>query len=298
MCGRFLLLTDEENIELSGIIKAIEEKYPDRNVFALGEMFPGAVIPVLANMGNESGCGVGAGAGTTVGSHSFPVDQRRILSGSHGATTGSHCAAADPHCATADSQSVTADSCDAEWRMQPFPYEPFLMHWGFPFLGKARSSQVINAKSETLTEKPMFRRLVDEHRCIIPASAFYEWAHVSGAASSVGSSSIPIGASSAKNKKIKLMIRPSSARTAKGAYYFYMAGLTSKLRLFSGSYADCTVIITTRPSAQMAEIHNRMPVMLDRAMADYWLSNAGIDKIYGSGIMEPWNGSLDIVSVQ
>ena len=234
MCGRFLLLSDEENIELAGIIEAIEEKYPDRNAFALGEMFPGASIPVLANMGNE----------------------------------------------------------------------PFLMHWGFPFLGRARSSQVINARSETLTEKPLFSRLVDEHRCIIPASAFYEWAYVSGvapgAASSVAStaglSPMPIGASGAKNKKTKFMIRPSSARTAKGAYYFYMAGLTRKLRLSSGNYADCTVIITTRPSAQMAEIHNRMPVMLDRAMADYWLSNAGIDKIYGSGIMEPWNGNLDIVS--
>ena len=52
---------------------------------------------------------------------------------------------------------------------------PFLMHWGFTAKNK---SLIINARSESAAEKPMFRDAWAAHRCIIPASWYYEWEHI------------------------------------------------------------------------------------------------------------------------
>ena len=248
MCGRFLLLSDEENVELEDIMNAIKDKYANRMNFTPGEVFPGTSIPVLTNPSINSG-----------------------------APKPMH---------TGASSKRTADI-----------FEPCLMHWGFPLPGKTRSSSIINARSETLTQKPTFKKLVNNQRCIIPANGFYEWAHASVDASNVASlvSDAAQPAIDAK-KKTKFLIRPSDARSLNGSHFFYMAGLTSMLRLANGEYADCVVIITTFCSAQMASIHNRMPVIFNRAMADYWMSDAAIDRVYSSGIMNPWSGSLDIIT--
>jgi len=169
-------------------------------------------------------------------------------------------------------------------------YAPHLMHWGIPFPGKPRSSQVINARSETLTEKPMFRRLVVGGRCVVPANGFFEWALPAETVA-------PNDAAGKSRKKTKYLIRPSNVLGIRGINFFYMAGLVSRVFLADGAYTDCIVIITTRASSQMLKIHDRMPVMLDRSMADFWTSGADMKKVYSSGIMEPWSGSLDILSV-
>ena len=54
MCGRFLLLPDEDNIELFGILESIGRKFPGEESFTCGEMFPGGRIPALTGPSDEA----------------------------------------------------------------------------------------------------------------------------------------------------------------------------------------------------------------------------------------------------
>jgi len=286
MCGRFLLLSDEENIELFDILEFLELKNSG-----------GGPSGAIGSGGSSSG-GTGSGGKAFTPGEMFPGSNIPV---------------------------VTAAS-------------PLLAYWGFPLPGKPRNAQVINARSETLTEKPMFRRLVESFRCIVPANGFYEWApplatdaqpaasradeqHVADAQPAAcqpaqsfvadaqpaacqptqpfAADAQPATARSAAKakKKTKYLIRPAGICGSKGINFFYMAGLVNRLYVTGGAYIDCAVIITTRPSAQMSAIHNRMPVMLDRPMADHWLSGASFKNIYDSGLMEPWKGALDIFAL-
>lgn len=130
--------------------------------------------------------------------------------------------------------------------------EPLLMKWGFSrFDGKGL---VINARIETAGEKPMFRKEYDAHRCLIPASCYYEW----------DKNKLP------KQKYAIGLLRP-----------IYMAGLyryegLSPLPLF---------VILTRPAADgIRFIHDRMPVILPEDDQRSWLSgNSGAqDALYAS----------------
>lgn len=118
---------------------------------------------------------------------------------------------------------------------------PQAMKWGFPrYDGKG---QVINARSETAGEKPMFRRLLQEGRCLIPASNYFEW-------ETVGS------------KKKKYALRPE------GAGLMYMAGLS---RPDPVTGMPLFVILTREAAGGISFIHNRMPVILPRASLNGWL---------------------------
>lgn len=115
---------------------------------------------------------------------------------------------------------------------------PEAVVWGFPnFRNKG---VVINARSETVPEKPMFRHSLEAKRCIIPSTGFYEWSH--------------------DEKKIKYQFN------LPGSGALYMAGLWND---FDGERRF--VILTTEANASMSEIHNRMPVVLDGTNKDRWL---------------------------
>ncbi|MCL2164219.1 MAG: SOS response-associated peptidase [Oscillospiraceae bacterium] len=295
MCGRFLLETDDDNVELYSIIETIEKGYQGEVFSSSGEVFPGSRIPVLSRFsGNVEGMRLVSTPPCLPGSVVFP-----------GLNT--------------NTQS----------------YAAHIMHWGFLLPGQSRRPLIINARSETMTEKPMFRRLVETNRCIIPASGFFEWATAEGSMTApallpvdqqlVLSSPItppPVSSPQAsmpqaythrastpqdtpsltvsspsktsKKKKVKYLIRPASISNSKRCSFFYLAGLTNRLLFPNGEQINCTVIITTYPSAQMSEIHNRMPVILDFSMAEFWLSAAPISQMYDSGILSPWSGALEI----
>lgn len=104
----------------------------------------------------------------------------------------------------------------------------------------------INARSETLAEKPMFRSLVKSRRCVVPANGFYEW-----------------------------------KRTADGKQPFLIEPTSGQLLLFAGLYdvapgadgepRESFTIVTTSANGTMEQIHDRMPVMLSDDDVELWL---------------------------
>lgn len=112
-------------------------------------------------------------------------------------------------------------------------------------------NRMINARAETLTEKPSFREAFKKRRCIIPASGFYEW-----------------------QKKA------SAAGGAKQPFYFYLkekevfgfAGLYEEwIDKDSGDVLETCTIITTEANDVLKPVHDRMPVILKPADYDQWL---------------------------
>jgi len=120
-----------------------------------------------------------------------------------------------------------------------------LFKWGFPnFKG---SSVIINARSENLLEKPIFRESFLSRRCLIPATAFFEWKKEGF-------------------KKQKFIISSSEVNL------FYMAGLYKETIDKNGDKVTSFVIITTAASSNMSKIHDRMPVMLvHKSETELWL---------------------------
>ena len=103
--------------------------------------------------------------------------------------------------------------------------------WGFK--NPRSGAPIINARSETLTERPMFQDLLASNRCLIPADGFYEW-------------------------------------KGKQAYYFQLA--QKQLFAFAGLWHDGRCVILTRAAnANMRGIHHRMPVILTSSHWKRWL---------------------------
>lgn len=115
---------------------------------------------------------------------------------------------------------------------------------------------MINARSETLTEKPTFQGLLKQ-RCLIPVSAYFEWRKLEDGS----------------KRKNTIMAADKSVMT--------MAGLTDGTRF---------TMITCDPSPSIAHIHNRMPVILEADAASHWMSDASFDGV--SSLLTPYVGSL------
>jgi putative SOS response-associated peptidase YedK len=126
------------------------------------------------------------------------------------------------------------------------------MEWGFQpdwFKPQPNRPPPINARAETLLERPMFRGAVAGQRCIIPADGFFEWMPVRGA-----------------RRKQPMYIR------LKSGDLFGFAGLyTDRQGASPEERIPSCVIITTGPNELMAPIHDRMPVILDRGDEATWL---------------------------
>ncbi|MEM8798309.1 MAG: SOS response-associated peptidase [Pseudomonadota bacterium] len=124
-----------------------------------------------------------------------------------------------------------------------------LMRWGFvpAWVKDPKSfSLIINARSETVSEKPSFRTAIRHRRCIIPTNGFYEWQR-SG------------------NRKVPYYIRdPSGGVTG-------YAGLFETWSSADGSEIDTVCFLTTAANPDIAAIHDRMPVPIDPEDAETWL---------------------------
>jgi putative SOS response-associated peptidase YedK len=112
-------------------------------------------------------------------------------------------------------------------------------------------SRMINARAETLAEKPAFRSAYKYHRCLIFADGFFEWQAQPGMKS-----------------KIPHFIRLKSRAP------FAFAGLWEHWQPADGSEVRSAAIITTEPNELMASIHNRMPVILQLNTYSQWLDSA------------------------
>lgn len=137
------------------------------------------------------------------------------------------------------------------------------LKWGFSV--KSSKNLIINARSETLEEKYLFKKALS-NRCVIPASGFYDWKED-------------------KSNKIKYKI------SIKNDEVFSMAGLYDIFIDEKGEAYEAFVIITTEANAEMSEIHHRMPVMFKLGEERAWLSGEG--KI--EELLKPYgNNSLKI----
>jgi putative SOS response-associated peptidase YedK len=106
---------------------------------------------------------------------------------------------------------------------------------------------MINARSETLLERPSFKQLVATRRCLVPADGFYEWRREG-------------------NRKVPMWI------TLKSREPFAFPGLWDCwIDRDSGTQLYTFTIITTRANALVRRIHERMPVIYDAAMGRQWL---------------------------
>lgn len=126
-----------------------------------------------------------------------------------------------------------------------------LMRWGLvPHWAKDEliGHKLINARAETLAEKPSFREPFHQRRCIIPASGFYEW---------------------------------EKGATAREAWYLFradgtplaLAGLWEHWKDATGAILKTCTIITTKANATVAPLHNRMPAILEPGELDAWFSH-------------------------
>lgn len=125
-----------------------------------------------------------------------------------------------------------------------------LLRWGLlPGWAKDPSiaTRLINARGETLAEKPAFRAAYRARRCIVPASGFYEWKAVPGG-------------------KQPYYIQPANDEL------FGFAGLWERWTSPEGTPIDTFTVITTAANATLQALHERMPMILQPADYGPWLS--------------------------
>ncbi|MFB4321620.1 SOS response-associated peptidase [Priestia sp. BR_2] len=141
--------------------------------------------------------------------------------------------------------------------------------WGLiPFWAKdiKIGYKMINARAETLQSKPAFRHLITTKRIIIPSDGFYEWKR------------------EGKDKKQPYRFQIKS----KGVYGF--AGLYDEWKDPDGVILRSCTIITTKPNDLVADVHDRMPVILDHSAADTWLDPDIQDKDLILGLLRTYPG--------
>ena len=110
-------------------------------------------------------------------------------------------------------------------------------------------SKLINARAETIFEKPSFRSAAKDRRCLILADGFYEWAKTD-------------------RGKIPMYVRRKTGRP------FGFAGLWEFWQSPEGEEVRTCAIVTTEPNALMLSIHNRMPVIVQKKLEEVWLDPA------------------------
>ncbi|HKP18343.1 MAG TPA: SOS response-associated peptidase [Gaiellaceae bacterium] len=149
--------------------------------------------------------------------------------------------------------------------------EAVLAKWGLlPHWAKDAkiAFKMINARAETLTEKPAYRGLLGKYRCLIPADGFYEWR--------LGSDG---------NKQPVHFHLP-------GYELFAFAGLwTSRTDEARGEAVESCTIITTHPNELVAPVHDRMPVILPAEAEAVWLDPA-ISKEHALALLQPYPAEL------
>ncbi|MGI9048444.1 MAG: SOS response-associated peptidase [Rubrobacteraceae bacterium] len=148
-----------------------------------------------------------------------------------------------PNYNVAPTQEVAAVLVDGDERRLE------MLRWGLipswakdPEIG----ARMINARSETVPEKPSFRSAFRKRRCLIPADGFYEW------------------------QKTNNGKQPFYARMRDGSPFAF-AGLWESWRDNDGPEVRTCTILTTNPNELMAQVHNRMPVILPPDYYGLWL---------------------------
>ena len=140
------------------------------------------------------------------------------------------------------------------------------MRWGLiPSWAKDASigNRMINARGETVAQKPSFRNALQRRRCLVLADGFYEW-------QKVGKGKQPM--------RIVLKSREP----------FAFAGLWESWRNPEGETIRSCTIITTEANDLLRPIHERMPVILPRELEDFWLDGDVTDSAALTDVLSPY----------
>ncbi|MED1603187.1 SOS response-associated peptidase [Alkalihalophilus marmarensis] len=164
----------------------------------------------------------------------------------------------EPRFNIAPSQPVLSVISDGEKRKAGY------LRWGLvPVWAKDPKIgyKMINARGETVDEKPAFKRLLKRRRCLIVADGFYEW------------------------KRTEETKRPY--RITVNDSIFTLAGLWDRWTSEKEEIVSCT-ILTTAPNEFMKDIHDRMPVILGDAERKVWLDSSIEDKEIIKDVIKPY----------
>jgi putative SOS response-associated peptidase YedK len=123
--------------------------------------------------------------------------------------------------------------------------------------------KMINARAKTLQEKPAFRRLFERKRCIIPADGFYEWKQMDRG-----------------KQPMRITMRDGEP--------FAFAGLFDTWTSPNGQKLHTCTIITTQPNEVVADIHNRMQVILRQEDEVLWLERERFDPELLRSLLVPY----------
>jgi len=140
-------------------------------------------------------------------------------------------------------------------------------HWGFTLSRGGRSRLAINARCESADRRPAFRENFASRRCLVPANGFFEWARI-------GRSRQPYYFTSRESSLVAL------------------AGLWSE----DNSGLLTYVILTTEANDVVGRVHDRMPVILDRAHHGPWLEPGSLPETLARVMFRPWPAA-DMVCV-
>jgi putative SOS response-associated peptidase YedK len=125
-------------------------------------------------------------------------------------------------------------------------------YWGItPDFGQNKpvAQKLINARAETVKEKISFKNSFEKRRCLIPADGFFEWKKL--------------------GKKTKIPYR----FTLKDDELFAFAGIWEEFETVNGESQHTFLILTTTPNNLVEDVHDRMPVILNRNMEKKWLDS-------------------------
>ncbi len=139
-----------------------------------------------------------------------------------------------------------------------------LLRWGFvpAWVKDPRNfSLLINARGESVLDKPSFRNAMRRRRCLIPADGFYEWHDGTPR-------------------------RPYFVRARSGAPLAF-AGLWETWTGPNGEEINSAVIVTTQANRTLAAIHGRMPVIVMPEAFDFWLDCAKVDATTAAALIVP-----------
>jgi putative SOS response-associated peptidase YedK len=143
-----------------------------------------------------------------------------------------------------------------------------LLRWGLlPIWAKdaAIGSRMINARAESLAEKPAFRDAYAKRRCLVPIDGFYEWAEVPG---------------QRRKQPYAVALRSGEPMA--------LAGLWERWRAPDGSILRTFAVVTCPAAPLLARLHERMPVVLPPEAWPLWLGEAEGDP---ASVLRPMDGS-------
>lgn len=123
--------------------------------------------------------------------------------------------------------------------------------------------KMINARSETVSERPSFRNAFRQRRCIVPATGFFEWRQRGG-------------------RKLPVYFYRNDGRL------LGLAGLWETWRSPDGNVIQSVTIITTEPNELVSPVHNRMPVILRDDRVDLWLDHSAFDPTALQACLQPF----------